>query len=143
MIFKPAQTHIIPTIMLLAAAALPVQPLATNSAYSDTEHSMGNVMQASATWAPRTTEPVVLVEPFALTALPGEVLAEIVEEPTEETPAEEPLPEVEVSDEPVEVVEEKPIEVETSEEPLEIDEPGESTPTDTEPQEVEPQPEVI
>ncbi len=132
MIFNPRNTHIIPTLMLFAAATLPMHPLSTNSAYGDTEASSHNVLEASDEFPDNAFR--VEVNPFMLQAVPpaeeGEVAGAETEEPPLEKPAEESvpeetLPEVEVSDEPLEVTEEEPVEVEVSEEPLEVVEPEE------------------
>ena len=56
MMFNPHHTHIIPTLMLVAAVALPVHPLATNSLYGDTETSVANIFQAGV-WGDASTEP--------------------------------------------------------------------------------------
>lgn len=56
MIFKPEQKHIVSTIMLLAVAALPLQPLTTTGAYADTETSVGNIFRAGV-WGGTTPDP--------------------------------------------------------------------------------------
>lgn len=46
MMLDPRQSHLLPTLMLFGAVLLPVAPLATNSAYGDTESAVGNVFRA-------------------------------------------------------------------------------------------------
>lgn len=121
---KP-KTHIVPTLILFTVAMLPAQPFATQSAYGDTEISVGNVMQAAACFR---EEECVPLEQFFKVQLsePQEVVAEIVPEGEvagEETdkPTDAPTPtEVEVSEDPVVITEPEPVPVETSNEPLEV-----------------------
>jgi len=126
MIFNTQKTHLIPTLLLLAAAVVPLSPLATLGAYGDTESSTENIFQAG-TWgeevvpffslmldepqeaviesgevAGTSTEPVVEV---------GEPVVETTIDEEEETPAEEPAPlepVVEVSEPIVEITTPEP-----------------------------------
>lgn len=128
----PRHTHVLPTLLLLAAALLPTELATTNSAYGDVETSVGNTLRAAAEFPDLNFQ--VELEPFALKALPleldeapeGEVEGATTEQP-EETPAEEPapaeLPPVEVSDELITVVE--PPQEEKPEEKVEEPAPAE------------------
>lgn len=116
-------TNFLACTLLVALAVVPVSLPSTQSAYGDSESSVGNLFQASNDFTPRVAEPEVEIDTFALTVEPpGEVLAEIVEKP-EEAALAETTPEVEVSEEPVELLEPKPVEVETGGEPLEVIDP--------------------
>ncbi len=158
MMLDPRKTHVLPTLMLFAAALLPLLLPATIGAYGDAETSVGNIMQASTDFDQRLS---VEVEPFALrAAVPeeGDVAGTTTEQTAEDTAS--TTPKVEVSDEPLEIVEtgtstpEVPEpkevsepEVQVSDEPLEVvepkDEPIEEPAPDEEPEpEPEPEPEI-
>lgn len=143
MMLNPRESHLVPTLMLLATALLPVAPFATNGAYGDTEAATNNTFAASADFGPRLQ--VELGEFSLMQAEPmggPEVLGEAVEDKqkTEVLPAEgqqeKPL-EIKVSNEPLDVTEEEPVEVEVSDEPLEITEPTEEAVDNEAPEEEE------
>ncbi len=144
MIFKPRKTHLIPTCMLFAAAIMPLTPLATNSAYGDSESSVGNTFAAAGDVGARFA---LELSPFSLLAMPPELEGDVAGTSTEKGESTEPA-ELEVSDEPLEVTppatstegSEPEPEVVVSDEPLEVVEPKDEPveqPTPTEPEATE------
>lgn len=106
MIFNPRQTHVVPTVMLLAAAALPISPLWTLGAYGDTETSSSNMFKAGVWGEELPVQPalfsLMLDEPGQAVIEGGEVAGTSTEQTLPEEPV-EPEPVVEVSEPIVEI----------------------------------------
>ncbi|MBP9711166.1 MAG: hypothetical protein KBD50_02830 [Candidatus Pacebacteria bacterium] len=145
MIFNAHKTHLVPTLLLLAAAVIPLSPLATLGAYGDTETSSVNIMQASDDFTPRNQFKILLDEggpeavSFAAFTEGGEVAGTSTEPVVEVS---EPIVETTIDEEEAETPSETPTEpvVEVGEPVVEITTPD-TTEDTSEPEDADPQPE--